>query len=83
MRTRTQHDPYNKVTARGTAIDPSHISSGSRGGGSTYSGAPNVLATLWPKGDRGAAVVAERLYAHLERLSPPEALAATQRVSLA
>jgi CHAT domain-containing protein len=44
-----------------------------------YAGARNVLATLWPIGDRGAAVFAERFYVHLERLPPPEALAAAQR----
>ena len=44
-----------------------------------YAGARNVLGTLWPIGDRGAAVFAERFYAYLERLPPPEALAAAQR----
>jgi len=44
-----------------------------------YAGARNVLATLWPIGDRGAAVFARRFYAHLEELAPPEALAAAQR----
>jgi CHAT domain-containing protein len=44
-----------------------------------YAGARNVLSTLWPIGDRGAAVFAGRFYAHLEALPPPEALAAAQR----
>jgi CHAT domain-containing protein len=44
-----------------------------------YAGAGNVVATLWPVDDEGAAVFAERFYAHLWQLAPPEALAAAQR----
>jgi CHAT domain-containing protein len=44
-----------------------------------YAGARNVLSTLWPIDDRGAAVFAGRFYLHLERLPPTEALAAAQR----
>ena len=44
-----------------------------------YAGARNVLSTLWPIDDRGAAVLAGRFYLHLERLPPTEALAAAQR----
>lgn len=44
-----------------------------------YAGARNVLATLWPIADRGAAVFADRFYAQLGQMEPPEALAAAQR----
>jgi CHAT domain-containing protein len=44
-----------------------------------YAGARNVLSTLWPIGDRGAAAFAERFYANLEQVAPPEALAAAQK----
>ncbi len=44
-----------------------------------YAGARNVLSTLWPIGDQGAAEFAGRFYAHMEALAPPEALAAAQR----
>ena len=43
-----------------------------------YAGARNVLSTLWPIGDQGAAEFAGRFYAHMEALVPPEALAAAQ-----
>jgi CHAT domain-containing protein/tetratricopeptide (TPR) repeat protein len=44
-----------------------------------FAGARNVLATLWPIADRGAAVLAERFYSHLRAMPPAEALAAAQR----
>ncbi len=44
-----------------------------------YAGAGNVVATLWRVEDEGAAAFAERFYAHLAQLAPPEALAAAQR----
>jgi CHAT domain-containing protein len=44
-----------------------------------YAGARNVMATLWRVEDDGAAVLAERFYAHLSALPPAEALAAAQR----
>jgi CHAT domain-containing protein/tetratricopeptide (TPR) repeat protein len=47
-----------------------------------YAGARNVAATLWPIGDNGAAVFAERFYGHFLTLPPGEALAAAQREML-
>jgi CHAT domain-containing protein len=47
-----------------------------------YAGARNVAATLWPIGDKGAAVFAERFYGHFPALAPAEALAAAQREML-
>jgi CHAT domain-containing protein/tetratricopeptide (TPR) repeat protein len=44
-----------------------------------YAGAGNVVATLWRVEDEGAAVFAERFYAHLGQVPPPEALAVAQR----
>jgi CHAT domain-containing protein len=44
-----------------------------------YAGARNVAATLWRIGDAGAAAFAERFYANLRTMAPPEALAAAQR----
>ena len=44
-----------------------------------YAGAGNVVATLWRVEDEGAAAFAERFYAHLAQLPPPEAVAAAQR----
>ena len=38
-----------------------------------------MAATLWPIGDDGAAVFAERFYGHLRSADPAEALAAAQR----
>jgi CHAT domain-containing protein len=44
-----------------------------------YSGARNVIATLWRIDDEGAAVFAEAFYRHLIVKPPAEALASTQR----
>ncbi|HVF40978.1 MAG TPA: CHAT domain-containing protein [Gemmatimonadaceae bacterium] len=43
-----------------------------------YSGAQNVIATLWRIDDEGAAFFASRFYRWLRTLPPPEALAAAQ-----
>ncbi len=48
-----------------------------------YAGARNVVATLWPVTDRGAAVFAEQFYRRLSALGPVEALAEAQRAMLA
>ena len=48
-----------------------------------YAGAGNVIATLWPVEDEGAAAFAERFYRALARLAPAEAVAAAQRQMLA
>jgi CHAT domain-containing protein len=44
-----------------------------------YAGAGSVVATLWRVADEGAAVFAERFYAHRAGLEPVEALARAQR----
>jgi CHAT domain-containing protein len=44
-----------------------------------YAGAQNVVATLWPVEDAGAAAFAERFYRALPDRPPPEALAEAQR----
>jgi len=44
-----------------------------------FSGARNVVATLWPINDRGAADFARRFYGALASSAPPAALAAAQR----
>ncbi len=46
-------------------------------------GARNIVATLWPIADDGAAVFAARFYEHLNRESPVVALAAAQRDMIA
>lgn len=47
-----------------------------------YAGARNVVATLWPVPDRGAAVFAEEFYRRLSAVGPVEALAEAQRAML-
>ena len=47
-----------------------------------YAGARNVVATLWPVEDEGAAVFAEAFYRALGQNSPSRALAAAQRALL-
>jgi CHAT domain-containing protein/Tfp pilus assembly protein PilF len=47
-----------------------------------YAGARNVVATLWPVEDAGAAAFAERFYRKLPSRSPPQALAEAQREML-
>jgi CHAT domain-containing protein len=44
-----------------------------------YSGARDVIATLWRLDDEAAAVFASRFYRNLKTMPPAEALAATQR----
>ncbi|HJR36462.1 MAG TPA: CHAT domain-containing protein, partial [Gemmatimonadales bacterium] len=44
-----------------------------------YAGAGNVVATLWPIGDDGAAAFAEKFYVHAGTATPSRALAAAQR----
>jgi CHAT domain-containing protein len=44
-----------------------------------YAGAGSVVATLWRVADEGAAVFAERFYAHRAGLEPVDALARAQR----
>jgi CHAT domain-containing protein len=48
-----------------------------------YAGARNVIATLWPVEDAGAAAFAERFYRALATNMPADALAAAQRALLA
>lgn len=47
-----------------------------------YAGATNVIATLWPVEDNGAAAFADEFYQALGRSSPAAALAAAQRAML-
>jgi CHAT domain-containing protein len=47
-----------------------------------YAGADNVVATLWPVEDEGAAAFAERFYAELQHSDPVFALARAQREML-
>lgn len=47
-----------------------------------YAGAGNVVATLWPVEDAGAAAFAEQFYRHLSGRSPAVALAHAQRAML-
>lgn len=47
-----------------------------------YAGARNVIATLWPVEDEGAAEFAKRFYDGLRRVGPVEALADAQRAML-
>ena len=47
-----------------------------------YAGARNVIATLWPVEDAGAAAFAQQFYARLSDAAPGGALAAAQRVML-
>jgi CHAT domain-containing protein len=44
-----------------------------------YAGADDVIATLWPVEDEGAAELAKRFYEELERAGPAAALARAQR----
>jgi CHAT domain-containing protein len=44
-----------------------------------YAGARNVMATLWRIQDEGAGAFAERFYAHIALMPPPDALAKAQR----
>jgi CHAT domain-containing protein len=48
-----------------------------------HAGARNVVATLWPVEDGGAAALAQRFYQGLTSLPPPEAMAEAQRATLA
>ena len=47
-----------------------------------YAGATNVIATLWPVEDNGAAAFVDEFYQALGRSSPAAALAAAQRAML-
>ena len=44
-----------------------------------YAGAANVVATLWPVEDEGAATLASLFYSHLRGIDPSTALAEAQR----
>jgi CHAT domain-containing protein len=48
-----------------------------------HAGARNVVATLWPVEDEGAAAFAKRFYQELAGLPPPEAMAQAQRALIA
>jgi CHAT domain-containing protein len=48
-----------------------------------FSGADNVVATLWPINDRGAASFASTFYEALATLPPAHALATAQRALIA
>ena len=47
-----------------------------------YAGANNVIATLWPIADDGAAVFVENFYTEFQRSSPAESLVSAQRLML-